>query len=139
MPDNTEYIELNIGNMDGLLPLTKLWRVIYFKKITSGSGSTSETLRDKVFPDGELPAGYRVAAVQRIDKTTTQLVADGAEADQDDNDSGWVGSCNINAYQMPTQIAFVKTRGTDGSTARPKYIESTITFAIVPNGCIPTT
>lgn len=139
MPENMSYLDLDIAGMDGALPLIKPWRVVYAMKITTSiSAKSTRTLQLYAKPDGELPSGYKAVAVQKIEKTTTRY--DTAEESNKRNANSYVAFqeisyTNYNSY--PISMAALIKSAISGSANMPYFAECTVTYAIMPVGCLP--
>lgn len=139
MAEEINYIELNVDNMSGILPITKSWRVIYYMRRTSNmSAKMHYNLTTKKYIDGPLPTGYVVAAIRAVNKTATEYNARTSEESRTNaNEAVILPEFVISNWTLMNEPRAYCVTAIEASASAPAYVEITIEYAIVPAGCIP--
>ena len=133
----TNYLELDIGGMDGLLPLGRTYRVVYWRKFENGlSPNVSEQVSNKLYPDGEIPTGYKAVAIRSIVRTSTQYLADETEGKINGNENTYMMAVPLFNNQPSGYCTMWFRASQSASAAQPVFVERTVTYVLMPTGCI---
>lgn len=142
MPEATDYIDLDITDVAGQLPPVKMISAVYSYESADAISTSPPTqlimeLRSMSEP---FPTGYVVASIVKIEVTKTRY--DSRPTSYGVNFNNYsktrlnqiIQDAIYGADSLPETTKATATNSASSSTKR--YVERTITFLLVPAGCI---